>query len=404
MTSPQEELTALADDLDNFVHDLREEGSSDATALWLEKRASALRTLASQAKQEPVAWISPDGKFSVPDAMTKERFLSLFHEAEIGTPVIAVYADPPIPPPAAGWDELSAWLSEQRNYHENSIARNDPAIKAHVVKLGEWIEALRSSQYTSDAGGGVRWRPISEDTSWLDGRDVVLLANGMEVSARYCPGEWSDETPDCPREYSGAVWSCFDDQFQFEIEECSKDPSEWSHDGVTHWRPALSNPAAADSNASAEARLREALTPSGATKAAYIGEFKFPIECRDEDGEPCDREVVVPWTTTKEIMKAILDRAISPDPHASDCEKQGDTTKSEGGGQVAPAKCSATGVHPTDTSCAAEPEVAPGPSDRPADVTVTELAAFLRGRSTDYAAWPVHTARALLDAFTVGRR
>lgn len=56
-------------------------------------------------------------------------------------------------------------------------------------------------------------------------------------------------------------------------------------------------------------RLTEALTPSGATKAAYIGEFSFDIEDRDEDGEECSRNVVVPWTTVKEIMAAIRSRA-----------------------------------------------------------------------------------------------
>jgi hypothetical protein len=48
--------------------------------------------------------------------------------------------------------------------------------------------------------------------------------------------------------------------------------------------------------------LREALTPSAATKAAFIGEFKF---AGGEDGY----DVTVPWTTVKEIMAAILARA-----------------------------------------------------------------------------------------------
>ncbi len=56
-------------------------------------------------------------------------------------------------------------------------------------------------------------------------------------------------------------------------------------------------------------RLQEALTPSGETKAAYIGEFSFDVEDRDEDGEECSRNVVVPWTTVKEIMAAIRSRA-----------------------------------------------------------------------------------------------
>jgi len=56
-------------------------------------------------------------------------------------------------------------------------------------------------------------------------------------------------------------------------------------------------------------RLREAMTPSGETKAAYISEFKFTIDDIDGDGFECKRSVTVPWTTTKEIMKAIAERA-----------------------------------------------------------------------------------------------
>ena len=48
-------------------------------------------------------------------------------------------------------------------------------------------------------------------------------------------------------------------------------------------------------------KLEAALTPSAATKADYIGEFKFKISPR--------REVLVPWTTIKEIMAAIMARA-----------------------------------------------------------------------------------------------
>ena len=68
------------------------------------------------------------------------------------------------------------------------------------------------------------WRELHADTSWIDGRDVVLLAYGMEVQARYCPGE----PVQCGLEaieYDGAVWSCFDDKFQIEIEEISDDPA-----------------------------------------------------------------------------------------------------------------------------------------------------------------------------------
>lgn len=60
-------------------------------------------------------------------------------------------------------------------------------------------------------------------------------------------------------------------------------------------------------------RLKEALKPSGETKAAYIGEFSltFPRDYIDEDGEWREeqRKINVPWTTIKEIMKAISVRA-----------------------------------------------------------------------------------------------
>ena len=62
----------------------------------------------------------------------------------------------------------------------------------------------------------------------------------------------------------------------------------------------------------AEGRLAkavEALTPSGETKAAYIGEFSFTVDFTNEDGEDDYMRVDVPWTTIKEIMAAIRARA-----------------------------------------------------------------------------------------------
>lgn len=56
-------------------------------------------------------------------------------------------------------------------------------------------------------------------------------------------------------------------------------------------------------------RLREALTPSGATKYAYISEFSWKREITDENGDEATEELTVPWTAIKEIMTAISDRA-----------------------------------------------------------------------------------------------
>lgn len=91
------------------------------------------------------------------------------------------------------------------------------------------------------------WKKLSEDTSWIDGRDIILLAHGMEVQARYCKGEWSFSLETISgEEYDGAVWSCFDDEFQIEIEEIGYDPSNWCHGQATHWRELTERPYADD--------------------------------------------------------------------------------------------------------------------------------------------------------------
>ena len=55
--------------------------------------------------------------------------------------------------------------------------------------------------------------------------------------------------------------------------------------------------------------LEEALEPDGDTKAAYMGEFSFPVQMINEDGEEQEYKQYVPWTTIKEIMTAIRARA-----------------------------------------------------------------------------------------------
>lgn len=63
--------------------------------------------------------------------------------------------------------------------------------------------------------------------------------------------------------------------------------------------------------AEAQARaMREALTPSGDTKAAYMGKFSMRFPDVDEDGNEYAREINIPWTTIKEIMAAIKVRAL----------------------------------------------------------------------------------------------
>ena len=64
----------------------------------------------------------------------------------------------------------------------------------------------------------------------------------------------------------------------------------------------------------AQQGMVEALTPSPATKAAYAGEFHFPLAGTDENGVEVSMLIGVPWKTIKEIMAAIRDRAGIPTP------------------------------------------------------------------------------------------
>ena len=56
-------------------------------------------------------------------------------------------------------------------------------------------------------------------------------------------------------------------------------------------------------------RLQEALTPSAETKAAYMHEFRMTIPDVGDDGAEYTRTVNIPWTTIKEIIAAIRNRA-----------------------------------------------------------------------------------------------
>lgn len=61
--------------------------------------------------------------------------------------------------------------------------------------------------------------------------------------------------------------------------------------------------------ASENERLRAALTPSAETRTAYIGEFSFLRTSTDEHGNELYERITVPWTTVKDIMKAIREHA-----------------------------------------------------------------------------------------------
>jgi hypothetical protein len=97
---------------------------------------------------------------------------------------------------------------------------------------------------------------------------------------------------------------------QWTVRQSPVEPQEAGSHCVASEVEPLYTASALASLAADNEKLREALTPSGDTKAAYHGEFVFTMEDVDEDGQPTPRKVYVPWTTVKEIMTAIRDRAL----------------------------------------------------------------------------------------------
>jgi len=98
--------------------------------------------------------------------------------------------------------------------------------------------------------------------------------------------------------------------------EAAEERARFQTCAITEWkaREAKANRLREIAERKAEAAI-EALTPSGATKAAYSGEFSEPTTemVETEDGDWVERSLRVPvsWTTIKEIMTAIRDRANS---------------------------------------------------------------------------------------------
>jgi hypothetical protein len=146
-----------------------------------------------------------------------------------------------------------------------------------------------------------------------DERMAEIKAGLMGVT----PGPWRTPGPKVP----WVVRVGGDDYGSVQIAECGNyRDKEIARYNMPRWRADAAHIARMDPATvaaliarveAAEARvkaLEEALTPSGDTKAAYIGEFRFRFSVHDSDGWG-DPSPNVPWTTIKEIMAAIRARA-----------------------------------------------------------------------------------------------
>lgn len=162
---------------------------------------------------------------------------------------------------------------------------------------------------------GVYWSRRTETPSWCPFRDQALSQYEKSDTDRDKLREAAEECRatakrlrdcpncDCSMAYEATLW----DQRANRFEDAAL-ASKTAIDPVTVERD----------------KLFEALTPSGDTKAAYLGEFKFNVEIENVDFEEDEDEsdhnprtlmmpVYVPWTTIKDIMKTIRIRALGKD-------------------------------------------------------------------------------------------
>lgn len=94
------------------------------------------------------------------------------------------------------------------------------------------------------AGGGeLPWRDVA--TAPKDGSPILLnhRTHGI-IQGWFSRGEWSDDTPNGPREYSGDIWILGDDLYQDEVEY--GEHGEVVTSGVLGWLPLAALQAAAE--------------------------------------------------------------------------------------------------------------------------------------------------------------
>lgn len=136
--------------------------------------------------------------------------------------------------------------SKRRNAEKREIQRGRDYADAHESReslegnsaaLKGYDERRREMQVD---GQQPKFYPawLSMDDAPRNGTDILLLhrVHGV-IQGRFSQGEWSEATPDHPREYSGSAWILGDDVAAEEVEELPREHGGYQDGDVIGWLP-----------------------------------------------------------------------------------------------------------------------------------------------------------------------
>ena len=185
----------------------------------------------------------------------------------------------------AAWDERDVLLNRAFDEGQILAALRDCDAERDAMRAALGADDKMISEITEDV---VRWKRRAEAAEGeLVVTDKLLLTKTQQSLDRLARAEAADA-----------------EIVELNLNATARDVR------IFELREELDNAEAKLAERDAEvARLREALTPSGDTKAEYSGEFSVRVYDIDEDENEVPRDVLVDWTTIKAIMTTISARA-----------------------------------------------------------------------------------------------